>query len=145
MMKDTHNGIGVTEEVSGSEFLNTAREQIESYGTDFERGFVEEIERIQQGGPFCFTVGDKQFTSHRVILATGFSDKRPDPLLPRTGAGLHCCLHCDAYMFIEQPVYVMGKTRSAAHMAMVMFNFTSDVDLLCVGQKRTGMMRRRKS
>lgn len=39
MMADTHNVIGVTEETSGNEFLATGREQVQSYGGTFERGF----------------------------------------------------------------------------------------------------------
>jgi thioredoxin reductase len=41
--------------------------------------------------------------SARVVLATGFNAVRPDPLLPRTGRGLHYCLHCDDHMFDDEP------------------------------------------
>jgi len=70
-----------------------------------------------------------------VVLATGFSDEQPDPPLPRTGRGLHYCLHCDAYMFVDESVYVMGTGESAAHVAMVMLNFTDEVDLLLRGEE----------
>jgi thioredoxin reductase (NADPH) len=72
-----------------------------------------------------------------VVLATGFSDERPDPPLPRTGAGLHYCLHCDAYMFVDEPVYVMGHSESVAHVAMIMLNFTDEVDILLRGDEPT--------
>lgn len=58
-------------------------------------------------------VGD-QTSDHRhqvVVLATGFNDVRPEPPLPRTGRGLHYCLHCDAHMFVDQSVYVMGHNQ----------------------------------
>ncbi|AUX10834.1 thioredoxin reductase (NADPH) [Halalkaliarchaeum desulfuricum] len=58
------------------------------------------------------------------------NDVRPDPPLPRTGRGLHYCLHCDAYMFVDQSVYVMGHSESAAHVAAIVLNFTDNVDLL---------------
>jgi len=45
MMADTHNVIGVTEETSGNEFLATGREQVQSYGGTFERGFVTDVDR----------------------------------------------------------------------------------------------------
>jgi len=69
--------------------------------------------------------------------ATGFSDVRPDPPLPRTGAGLHYCLHCDAYMFVDESVYVMGHGDSAAYVAMIMLNFADNVDLLLRGDEPT--------
>ncbi len=135
MMLDTHNVIGVPESVSGNEFLQTAIEQLEEYGTTYERGYVEAIEPTAAG--FQLTVGDSSIATKRVVLATGFSDVRPDPPLPRTGRGLHYCLHCDAYMFVDEPVYVMGHGESAAQVAMIMLNFTDDVDLLTRGEAPT--------
>ncbi|EMA68996.1 FAD-dependent pyridine nucleotide-disulfide oxidoreductase [Halorubrum aidingense JCM 13560] len=136
MMADTHNVIGVTEEVSGNEFLATGREQVQSYGGTFERGFVTDVEETDDGR-FRLTVGDDDLLADRVVLATGFSDKRPDPPLPRTGKGLHYCLHCDAYMFVDEPVYVMGHGEAAAHVAMIMLNMTDDVDILTRGAEPT--------
>ncbi|UPM43843.1 NAD(P)/FAD-dependent oxidoreductase [Halocatena salina] len=135
MMLDTHNVIGVTESVSGNEFLQTAIEQIEGYGADYRREFVGSIERVDDR--FRLVTEEAELDSERVVLATGFSDVRPEPPLPRTGRGLHYCLHCDAYMFVDEPVYVMGHDESAAHVAMIMLNFTDDVDLLTRGQEPT--------
>ena len=155
MMQDTHNVIGVTEGTSGNEFLQTAREQVESYGADYERAFVDEVVPLAEAGDgdagganakgggdvdepaFRVVVGDAEYDARRVVLATGFSDERPDPPLPRTGMGLHYCLHCDAYMFVDEPVYVMGAGDAAAHVAMIMLNFTEDVDVLTRGAEPT--------
>ncbi len=131
MMLETHNVIGIPESVSGNEFLATATEQLREYGTDVRRGFVTEIEPLDDG--FRVVGNDVELTTDYVVLATGFSDERPDPPLPRTGKGLHYCLHCDAYMFVDQPVYVMGTGDSAAYVAMIMLNFTPEVDLLTRG------------
>ncbi|RLM72554.1 NAD(P)/FAD-dependent oxidoreductase [Halorubrum sp. Atlit-26R] len=136
MMADTHNVIGVTEEVSGNEFLATGREQVESYGGTFERGFVTDVERTDDDR-FRLSTNDAEILADRVVLGTGFSDERPDPPLPRTGKGLHYCLHCDAYMFVDEPVYVMGHGEAAAHVAMIMLNMTDDVDLLTRGAEPT--------
>ncbi|MFC6785366.1 NAD(P)/FAD-dependent oxidoreductase [Halobaculum halobium] len=139
MMRDTHNVIGVTEETSGNEFLQTAQEQVQSYGGEYRRGFVEDVEALGDGGAdeapdgFRVDTGDAELTTRRVVLATGFSDGRPDPPLPRTGMGLHYCLHCDAYMFVDESVYVMGTDDAAAHVAMIMLNFTDEVDVLLRG------------
>ena len=136
MMADTHNVIGVTEEVSGNEFLATGREQVQSYGGTFKRGFVTDIDRTDDGR-LRLSLGDDELRADRVVLATGFSDERPDPPLPRTGKGLHYCLHCDAYMFVDEPVYVMGHGEAAAHVAMIMLNVTDEVDLLTRGAEPT--------
>jgi thioredoxin reductase (NADPH) len=133
MMADTHNVVGVTEDVSGKEWLQTGRKQLESYGTTLERGFVDSVER-RGDGRFRLEAGDDAYLADSVVLATGFADVRPDPPLPRTAKGLHYCLHCDAYTFVDEPVYVMGHDDSAAHVAMIMLNFTDDVDLLTRGE-----------
>jgi len=136
MMQETHNVIGVPESVSGNEFLQTAVDQIESYGADYRTEFVTEIDR-RDDGAFELETGDETVTAEAVVLATGFSDGRPDPPLPRTGRGLHYCLHCDAYMFVDEPVYVMGHDDSTAIVAMIMLNYTDDVDILLRGDDPT--------
>jgi thioredoxin reductase (NADPH) len=136
MMLDTHNVIGVTEDVSGNEFLATGVEQVQSYGADYHQDFVTDVERLEDGR-FHLTAGNVEVVSEFVVFATGFSDARPDPPLPRTGKGLHYCLHCDAYMFVDEPVYVMGHGEAAAHVAMIMLNFTPEVDLLLRGDEPT--------
>ncbi|SDM18015.1 thioredoxin reductase (NADPH) [Halogranum gelatinilyticum] len=134
MMLDTHNVIGVTEDVSGNEFLQTAREQVADYGAEFHRDLITAVER-RDDGRFQLTGNEGEFVAEQLVLATGFSDERPDPPLPRTGRGLHYCLHCDAYMFVDESVYVMGHGESAAHVAMIMLNFTDEVDLLLRGKE----------
>jgi len=136
MMLDTHNVIGVTEETSGNEFLATGVEQVQSYGADYHQDFVTEVEATEDGR-YRLTAGNVEVVSEFVVFATGFSDARPDPPLPRTGKGLHYCLHCDAYMFVDESVYVMGHGDAAAHVAMIMLNFTPEVDLLLRGDDPT--------
>jgi thioredoxin reductase (NADPH) len=136
MMLDTHNVIGVTEETSGNEFLAAAIEQVQSYGADYFQDYVSEIEPIGTDGEgYRVTAGNVEVTTDHIVLATGFSDVRPDPPLPRTGKGLHYCLHCDAYMFVDESVFVMGTGDAAAHVAMIMLNFTPDVDVLTRGDE----------
>jgi thioredoxin reductase (NADPH) len=134
MMQDTHNLIGVTEDTAGMEFLQTGIEQIQAYGSEYVRDTVTKAQRTEDDR-IHLTGGDISVTAQRVVLATGFSDGRPDPPAPRTARGLHYCLHCDAYMFVDAPVYVMGTDNSAAHVAMIMLNFTDDVDVLLDGEK----------
>jgi thioredoxin reductase (NADPH) len=134
MMQDTHNLIGVTEDTAGMEFLQTGIEQIQAYGSEYVRDTVTNA-KWTEDDRIHLTGGDVSVTAQKVVLATGFSDGRPDPPAPRTARGLHYCLHCDAYMFVDAPVYVMGTDNSAAHVAMIMLNFTDDVDVLLDGEK----------
>ncbi len=134
MMAETHNVIGVTEDVSGGEFLQTALEQVRGYGADHYRAFVSEAGRTDDGR-VRLEAGETTVLTDRVVLATGFVDGEPDPPAPRTARGLQYCLHCDAYTLVDAPVYVMGDGSSAAHVAMIMLNYTDDVDLLLDGDE----------
>lgn len=133
MMADTHNVLGVSEETSGNELLRTGKEQIQYYGADYEQKTVIDIEQKNKNFAITAAGRDEPVTASRVVLATGFNDEHPPAPAPRTARGLHYCLHCDAYMFVDKPVYVMGHNDSAAHVAMIMLNFTDDVDLLLRG------------
>jgi thioredoxin reductase (NADPH) len=132
MMQEVHNMIGIREEVSGNELLATGKDQLQEYGCEIKREVITSCSHTDDGAVrLCGNSAD--YEAEYVVLATGFNDVRPDPPLPRTGRGLHYCLHCDAHMFVDQPVYVMGYGESAVHVALIMLNFTDEVDLLVRG------------
>ncbi|GAB3676305.1 NAD(P)/FAD-dependent oxidoreductase [Halopiger thermotolerans] len=140
-----HNLLGVSENVSGEQLATHAVDQFEHYGGDFYPDAVESVTRPDGGedgdggdGPrFRLEAAHATVDAERVVFATGFRDRSPDvPELERfTGRGLHYCLHCDAYSLGDGPVFVLGHTESAAHVAMTMLNFTADVDLLLDGRE----------
>jgi len=132
MMQEVHNVLGIPEATSGAEFLGVGQEQLDEYGCDQHRDMVTSCSR-HDGDRFRLSGNSATYDAEIVVLATGFNDVRPDPPLPRTGRGLHYCLHCDAHMFVDEPVYVMGHSESAAHVAAIMLNFTDDVDVLTRG------------
>jgi thioredoxin reductase (NADPH) len=134
MMQEVHNLLGVREETTGAEFLGIGQEQLEEYGCDMYRDVVSSCSRDEDGS-VRLTGNSTEYDAEKVVLATGFNDVRPEPPLPRTGRGLHYCLHCDAHMFVDEPVYVMGHAESAAHVAGIMLNFTDEVDLLTRGEE----------
>jgi thioredoxin reductase (NADPH) len=128
MMQEVHNMVGIREETSGNELLATGKDQLREYGCDVHRDMVTSCRT--DDGTVRLSGNSADYEAEYVVLATGFNDVRPDPPLPRTGRGLHYCLHCDAHMFVDQSVYVMGYGESAAHVALIMLNFTDEVDLL---------------
>ncbi|MFC7059500.1 NAD(P)/FAD-dependent oxidoreductase [Halovenus salina] len=132
MMQEVHNMVGIREETGGNELLATGKEQLQEYGCDVHRDMITSCSSAEDGAVRLCGNGDN-YEAEYVVLATGFNDVRPDPPLPRTGRGLHYCLHCDAHMFVDQSVYVMGYGESAAHVALILLNFTDEVDLLTRG------------
>ena len=133
MMQEVHNLIGIREETSGNEYLGVGKEQLEEYGCSLHRDMLTSCDR-DEDGRIILSGNSATYCAEYVVLATGFNDVRPEPPLPRTGRGLHYCLHCDAHMFVDESVYVMGHSESAAHVAGIMLNFTDEVDLLTRGE-----------
>jgi thioredoxin reductase (NADPH) len=136
-----HNLIGVSEDTSGREMSELAIEQLEEYGADHYRDDVRAVERADEGPDSENAPDDARFRvvadsvdlfADRVVLATGFEDAPPRVrnLRQFVGRGLHYCLHCDAYTLGDEPVFVLGHDNEAAHVALLMLNFTDDVDLL---------------
>ncbi|QSG12328.1 Thioredoxin reductase [Halapricum desulfuricans] len=135
MMQEVHNLLGIREETSGMELLQIGQEQLDAYGCDSYRDMITSCSRPEDEKRFQLSGNSADYVAEMVVLATGFNDVRPDPPLPRTGRGLHYCLHCDAHMFVDEPVYVMGHGESAVHVATIMLNFTDEVDLLTRGKE----------
>ncbi|NHN41160.1 NAD(P)/FAD-dependent oxidoreductase [Halorubellus sp. JP-L1] len=145
-----HNLYGVSEDVSGRELSAHAVAQFEEYGGDYYPDSVTAIHRRDDAdgrrddaddrsddadGRFVVTGGHSTLEAERVVLATGFSDREPavPDLQQFSGRGLHYCLHCDAYVLGDGRVFVLGCDDHAATVAMLMLNFTADVDLLLDG------------
>ncbi|WP_232702681.1 NAD(P)/FAD-dependent oxidoreductase [Halobacterium wangiae] len=128
-----HNVFGVSEDVSGRELSRHAVDQFEEYGGAYFLDAVEDIRRTDDG--FVVEAGHATVDADRVVFATGFSDVDPPvpELVEFTGRGLHYCLHCDAYTLGDGRVFVLGHDDHAASVAMLMLNFTADVDLLLDG------------
>ncbi|MFB6141498.1 MAG: NAD(P)/FAD-dependent oxidoreductase [Halosimplex sp.] len=130
-----HNLYGVSEDVSGRELSAHAVAQLEEYGADY---YLDPVTALLQEGTDTadarFTVEAEQttVTAERVVLATGFTDREPSvpDLREFTGRGLHYCLHCDGYGLGDSPAYVLGHGDHAARVAMILLNFTDDIDLL---------------
>ena len=152
-----HNLYGVSQDVSGSELAAHAVAQLEEYGADYHLDPVTDVRRAgaeddagagegasdgdDGGGDPRFVVEAEHATveAERVVLATGFTDRGPDvPGLRRfDGRGSFYCLHCDAYELGDSPAFVLGHDDAAARDAMILLNFTDEVDLLLDGRDPT--------
>jgi len=130
-----HNVYGVSEDVSGEALAKHAVAQFREYGGDYYRDEVRDVGRTDDDG-FVLDAAHATVESQRVVFATGFTDVGPAvPDLERfTGRGLHYCLHCDAYTLGDDSVFVLGHDDDAAEVAMLLLNFTADVDLLLDGR-----------
>lgn len=138
-VEHVHNLVGISEATTGRELSEIALDQLVSYGTDYYRDRVESvgIEDGDSGRRFRVAADRATFPTDRIVLATGFADEPPgiEGLERFTGRGLHYCIHCDAYTLADESVFVLGHDDHAAEVALMMLNFTADVDLLPTGRE----------
>ncbi|MFC4551393.1 MULTISPECIES: NAD(P)/FAD-dependent oxidoreductase [Halorussus] len=137
-----HNLLAVSEDATGRGVTELGIEQLVEYGADYYEDDVRSVEERADSdadAQFQITAERADLLADRVVFATGFTDEPPRvPGLRRfTGRGLHYCLHCDAYTLGDAPVFVLGHDDHAAHAAMVLLNFTDDVDLLTNDEEPT--------
>jgi len=118
--------------ISGEEILRTGRQQAENFGTEFRDEDVLSIEPVNNIFSIKLESGDS-IQSKTVIIATGSSRNKlkvpgEKELL---GKGVSYCVDCDAGFYKNEVVAVTGCRSAAAHGAVTLTNFASEVHLYC--------------
>lgn len=118
--------------ISGEEILRTGRQQAESFGTLFRDEDVLSIERLNNVFSIKLESGDT-ILSKTVIIATGSSRNKLNVPGEKNllGKGVSYCVDCDAGFYRNEVVAVTGCRSAAAHGAVSLTNFASDVHLYC--------------
>src|SRR5581483_9876666 len=71
----THNHAGFPDGISGRELVERMAEQAQKYGASIDTGRVTRIDRIEGG--FRAEWGEGSVIAHKVLLATGITNRRP--------------------------------------------------------------------
>ncbi|MFP4116689.1 MAG: NAD(P)/FAD-dependent oxidoreductase [Candidatus Aenigmatarchaeota archaeon] len=106
-----------TKEIEGQELMNKMKEQIEDLGVDVIEKKVQEIKR---NGNFKVSTKDETYEAVSVILALG-ADKRRLNILGEDeliGKGVSYCATCDAPLYRNKEVAVIGGADSGLKAAM---------------------------
>jgi thioredoxin reductase len=122
----TRDGIGP------AEFLRIAREEVAQYpSVEFHRGKVVDARRTSGG----FTVqcaGGLQFSTRKLLLATGVVDELPqvEGLRELYGRSVHHCPYCDGWEWRDHPLAVYGRGEAGSALAIGLTVWSEDV-VLC--------------
>ena len=115
--------------VSGAEFAQKMMEHVKFVGGDLE---FEEIENIEKkGDEFITKTKGKEFRSKTVIIASGSAQRQLGIKGEKefTGKGVSYCATCDAALFKDKEVYVIGGGDAAAATAVLVSSFCKKVHL----------------
>jgi thioredoxin reductase (NADPH) len=127
---DVENYPGYADGVMGPEMMSDFRRQAERFGSQFITDDVTKVDLSEQ--PFRVWVGDDEYRSRAVIVATGASARwlGIESEEQHKGRGVSACATCDAAFFREKDVYVVGGGDSAFEEALFLTKFATRVHLV---------------
>jgi thioredoxin reductase (NADPH) len=122
---------GFGDGLSGTELGDRMREHAEKFGAEFRT--FETVESIrEEGGGFMVTADGTESGARSVILATGTTPRKLD--IPGeaeyTGRGVSWCATCDAPLFRDKVVAVIGGGDAAVEEALFLTKFCSTVHII---------------
>ena len=125
------------EETGGFELASTIKSQAEKFGAEFLSAEVNNLKKTSAG--FVITAYGKQYKSQSVILAYG---KTPQDLgvlgeNQFKGRGVSYCANCDAPLFKNKVVAVVGIGDIAADAAILSARYAKKVYVLSKSDKFT--------
>jgi thioredoxin reductase (NADPH) len=116
--------------IMGPEMMQDFRRQAERFGAEFVTDDVTKVDFTEH--PFRVWIGDKEYTSESVIVATGASARQLGLESERSlqGRGVSYCAVCDAAFFRDKEVVVAGGGDSAMEEAIFLAKFATKVSLV---------------
>ena len=118
--------------VNGTELGDLMTKQAEEHGAIIRSFAPVEAIDVAEDGHFLLTSEDEEFAADCVILATGAVPRKLG--IPGeaefTGRGVSWCATCDAPLFREKVVAVVGGGDAAVEEAMFLTKFVSKVHLI---------------
>jgi len=132
---DVENYPGFPEGIQGPELIDRMRRQAARFGTEYVSGDVTKIDLSQR--PFVVTVGDQEFLTKTVIIATGARPRKLGLASEErlAGKGVSYCATCDGFFFKGKELAVVGGGDAALEEATFLTKFATKVTVLVRTEK----------
>ena len=127
---EVENYPGFPKGITGPELMDLFREQAQRFGAETVFKNVTKVDFSKR--PFKVWVGDEQFISDAIIIATGATAKMLGIETEKKlfGYGISACATCDGFFYKEKKVFVVGGGDSALEEALFLTKFASEVWLI---------------
>lgn len=134
----TH-GFVTRDGIKPHEFRKQAHQEFTKYPTiETLEDTVIEIVKLENGFSIKTDLG-KEWTSRKIILATGVKEKFPNiPNLRNFyGNSIFNCPYCDGWELRDQPLALFGVVDYMLHMAGILRNWSQDLIIFTNGEELT--------
>ena len=127
---DVENYPGYPDGVLGPEMMQDFRRQAERFGAEFLTDDVTRVDFSER--PFRIYVGDDEYLTETVIVATGANARQLglESEIALQGRGVSYCAVCDAAFFRDKEVVVVGGGDSAMEEATFLAKFATKVTVV---------------
>ena len=127
---DVENYPGYPGGVLGPQMMQEFRAQAERFGTELMTDDVTRVDFSER--PFRVWVGEQEYRSDTVIIATGAVARQLglESEQKLQGAGVSYCAVCDAAFFRDKDVVVVGGGDSAMEEAIFLTKFATKVTVV---------------
>ena len=119
------------EKTSGYELSMTMKKQAESFGCEIKQNII--IDQIDLSGDIKkITVGDVEYSTKAVILATGGQSRNLgiEGEVEFKGRGISYCATCDGDFYTGQDIIVVGGGNSALEEAVSLTQYAKSVTIV---------------
>lgn len=130
---------GFSQGVGGQQLVDEMKAQAERFGATCSS--FEEVTAIQSGDGICTVkTPESSYQARSVVITSGSTYRKLD--VPGEedliGKGLHFCATCDAPLYKDKRVLVIGGGNSALQESLFIARFASSVHILVRGERFTG-------
>jgi len=129
---DMENYPGVPE-TTASELMENFRTHAEKFGTEFERGEVKDL-TVDGFEKVIRTKKDEEYRAKSVIIATGAEPRKLGVKGEEEfkGKGVSYCATCDADIFTDLDVVVVGNGNSAVEESIYLSKFVNKITMIVI-------------
>jgi len=129
---DMENYPGVPE-TTASELMENFRNHAEKFGTEFERGEVKDL-KVNGFEKVVRTKKNEEYTAKSVIIATGAEPRKLGIKGEEEfkGKGVSYCATCDADIFTDLDVVVIGNGNSAVEESIYLSKFVNKITMIVI-------------